>query len=259
MLGTVALGVAGRQLDVYYTLVWGTRSALLFGVGAAFTTAIIGVLVGAFSAFFGGWTNAIMMRFTDAFLAFPVFGAVILFVQMLSLLQERAYFAGDIGSSAESTAFYKLFESIDPVLLALILFSWMPFARLTHTMITRIKQTEFVEASRALGAGSSRIIFRHLIPNSIAPAIVLATAQVGGMVLLQASLNFIGIDAGSLWGASLAIGRRWMTGLQGNPLVYWWVFLPITLAIVLFGIGWSLLGDGVNDWLNPRLHQNSGR
>ena len=203
---------------------------------------MIGVLVGAFSAFFGGWTNAITMRFTDAFLAFPVFGAVILFVQMLSLLQERAYFAGDIGSSAESTAFYKLFELVDPVLLALILFSWMPFARLTHTMITRIKQTEFVEASRALGVGSSRIIFRHLIPNSIAPAIVLATAQVGGMVLLQASLNFIGIDAGSVWGASLAIGRRWMTGLKGNPPFIGGCFCPSRLRLCCLGLVGACLG-----------------
>jgi peptide/nickel transport system permease protein len=256
ILGTVALGIQGRQLDVYYTLVWGARSALVFGVVAAFSTALIGITVGAMSAFLGGWGNTVIMRITDAFLAFPVIAAVILFVQMTNLATEMSFLYASSSGSRSTIGLDLLLETINPVLLALVLFSWMPYARMTHGMVSRIKEVEFVQAARALGAGSGRLVFRHLIPNSIAPAIVMATVQVGGMVLLQAALEFIGLDAGSEWGAMLAVGRRWMLGLQGNPLIYWWVFLPITLALVSFGIGWSLLGDGLNDWLNPRLKQS---
>jgi len=266
ILGTVALGVQGRQLDVYYTLIWGTRSALIFGAAAALMTALIGTVIGALSAFLSGGSagesNAtgqmashVILRVTDAFLAFPVIAAVVLFVQMVNFLKENAYLYAADGVTFSATGINLLFEWVDPVLLALILFSWMPYARMMHGMVLRIKEKEYVQASRALGAGSGRVIFRHLIPNSITPVVVMATAQVGGMVLLQAALDFIGIEAGSEWGALLAIGRRWMLGLQGNPLEYWWVFLPITLALVLFGIGWNLLGDGINDWLNPHWNE----
>lgn len=251
-LGSVATGVRGAQIDVFYTLIWGTRSALVFGFLAAFSTALIGVVIGASSAFSGGWVHNIIMRITDAFLAFPVIAGVVLFVQMMSLLQELSFTYGEFGPNALNTGLEKLFTLANPVLLALIIFSWMPYARMTQAIVLRIKEMEYVQAARALGASSGRVIFQHLIPNSIAPAIVMATSQVGGMVLLQSALNFIELDAGSQWGALLAVGRRWMIGSMGNPFTYWWVFVPITLTIVLFGIGWNLLGDGINDWLNPR-------
>jgi len=123
-------------------------------------------------------------------------------------------------------------------------------------MVLQLKEQEFIVAAKAVGVSKSRLIFRHLLPNSISPAIVLATTQVGGMVLLQAALDFIGIGAGSEWGAALAVGRRWIMGSQGNPLTYWWVFLPITIVLILFGIGWSLLGDGINERLNPRIYRS---
>jgi peptide/nickel transport system permease protein len=251
-LGTVPLGIQRKQIDVYQTLIWGIRSALKFGVITAFLSTLIGVLIGATSAFLGGWIGAIILRITDAFLAFPMIAAVILFVQTLNLLWELSL-TSNAGNPSASISLVSLFEFIDPVLLAMILFSWMPVARMTNGMVLMNKNQEFVYAAKAMGARTGRVIFRHLLPNSITPAIVLATNQVGGMVLLQAALNFIGIDAGSEWGAVLAIGRRWILGSQGNPLIYWWVFLPITTALILFGIGWSLMGDGLNEWLNPRI------
>ena len=257
ILGTVAVGGRMMQIDVFYTLIWGTRSALIFGVTAAALTALVGVSLGALSAFLGGWADRVIMRVSDAFLAFPVIAGVILFVQMLSLIRELSFYTSGTLDWGEPTKMDILFQYVDPVLMALIIFSWMPYTRITHGLVLRIKETEFIHAARALGASPGRIIFRHLIPNSIGPAIVLATSQVGGMVLLQAALNFIGLNAGSMWGAVLAIGRRWMLGSQGNPLTYWWVFVPITIVLVLFGIGWSLLGDGINDMLNPRLNSSA--
>jgi len=120
-----------------------------------------------------------------------------------------------------------------------------------NTVVLRIKQTQYIQASRALGAGHSTIIFRHLIPNSITPVLVLAARDVGGMVLLQATFTFIGLGGESLWGNLLVWGRDYII-TPGGLLTYWWVFLPATLALVLFGIGWNLLGDGLNDLLNPR-------
>ena len=253
-LGTVPLGVQRKQIDVYQTVIWGTRSALKFGVLAAFLSTLLGVVIGASSAFANGRIDNLILRIMDAFLAFPVIAAVILFVQTLNLLLER-FLSTNLSNPDEVISIVYLFQKIDPVMLALILFSWMPAARMTHGMVLISKEQEYAIAARAIGARTGRIVFRHLLPNSISPAIVMATIQVGGMVLLQAALNFIGIDAGSEWGAVLAIGRRWIMGIQGNPLTYWWVFMPVTVVLILFGIGWSLLGDGINDWLNPRINR----
>lgn len=254
-LGTVPLGIRRMQVDVYQTVIWGTRSALKFGFLAAFFSTILGVLIGASSAFSRGWVDQLVMRITDAFLAFPVIAAVILFVQTLNLLWERSLLTNQ-GSNPNTLLLENLFQVIDPVLLALVLFSWMPAARMIHSMVLQLREQEYVIAARSIGAGTARVIFRHLLPNAISPAIVMATVQVGGMVLLQAALDFIGIDAGSEWGALLAVGRRWIMGSQGNPLTYWWVYFPVTLVLVLFGVGWSLLGDAVNEWLNPRIHRS---
>jgi peptide/nickel transport system permease protein len=141
--------------------------------------------------------------------------------------------------------------SIDPVLIAFILFSWMPYARIMNSVVRRVRNMDYIEASRALGAGHARLIFRHLIPNSITPIIVMAAKDVGGMVLLQATFTFIGLGGNSPWGLMLVRGRDWIIS-PGGILTFWWVFLPATLALILFGIGWNLLGDGLNDALNPR-------
>jgi peptide/nickel transport system permease protein len=257
VMGTIPTGLLGKQLDVFYTLIWGTRSALKFGVLAALGTAILGVLVGAVSAFWGGWLNTVVMRITDAFLAFPIIVGVVLFQQLLSIAQNYAmiyYYDQQVGSEpAVISAVQAIFNYIDPVLLALILFSWMAYARLVNSRVFCLKDAEFIQAARAMGAGGGRIVLRHLIPNSISPAIVLAARDIGGMVLMQATLTFIGVGGGSEWGEILAIGRRWIVAPGGNPLTYWWVFVPVTLALVLFGIGWNLLGDGLNDWLDPKI------
>lgn len=136
-------------------------------------------------------------------------------------------------------------------MIAFILFTWMPYARITNAVVKTIKQTEFVEAARTSGAKHARIIFRHLIPNSISPAIVLAARDVGSTVLLQTTFTFIGMGGSSPWGTLLVKGRDWILN-PGGIFTYWWAFLPATLALVLFGIGWNLLGDGLNDALNPR-------
>jgi len=259
------LGTLPRQISVYHALVWGARSAVGFGVTVSFSVALLGILIGTISAYAGGFTSKLLMRITDAFLSFPVIAGVVLMQQLstnvLYNFGIRIYQNGVIGlftPAGEFTAvppdlprLISFLLNIDPILIAFIAFSWMPYARIMNTVVQRIKQTEFIEASRALGSGHLRLIFRHLIPNTVTPAVVLAARDVGGMVLLQATFTFIGFGESSPWGLLLIRGRDWIVNPAGI-FSYWWVFLPATLALILFGIGWNLLGDGLNDALNPR-------
>jgi peptide/nickel transport system permease protein len=254
-LGATQVG-QNQYLDIYHSLVWGTRSALQFGLIVVAISAAIGVFVGTVSAYFGGWIDGGLMRITDAFLAFPMIAGVVFFQQLYTLvITPEKLFLPITPSVPTSPAIVEFFTGIDPLLVALILFSWMPYARISNSMVMRIKGTAFVEAARALGASHLRLIFRHLIPNTITPAVVLAARDIGALVLFQAMLAFIGLSNSSPWGLTLASGRRWIIGAGGNLLRYWWVFFPITLAIILFGIGWNMIGDNVNDWLNPHRDQ----
>ena len=160
------LGTLPGPLDIYHTVVWGARSALRFGLVTALSTAVLGVLVGAVSGYVGGVVNSLMMRTTDAFLSFPVIAGVWLFQQIL--LPPR--YGGELTTWLQKTV-YGL--NLNPVMVTFILFSWMPYARITNTQVVQLRRIEYVVAARSLGAGNGRIILRHLLPNALSPALVL--------------------------------------------------------------------------------------
>ena len=259
-LGTVATQARSFHLDVFYTLVWGARSAFKFGLTAALGAALLGIFIGGLGAFFSGWVQNLILRITDAFLAFPLIVGVALFDHLYFIAMQassvRVYFVGGLPQTIDTLhsphPLDFVFSLVNPVWVALVLFSWMPTARLVNTLMMTVRKADYVIAAQATGVRWWRILIRHILPNTIAPIIVMTTANIGGMVLIQATLTFIGIGGESPWGEILAQGRHWIIGSYGNPLMYWWVFVPITLALVLFGIAWNLLGDGLNDWLNPR-------
>jgi peptide/nickel transport system permease protein len=141
---------------------------------------------------------------------------------------------------------------LNPIMLALIMFSWMPYARLVNTTVAQLRTAEYVMAARALGATEARIIFRHLLPNAISPAIVLVARDIGGVVVFASALTFIGFGGDIAWAIMLVSSREFVLGLLGNPFVYWWSFIPVALALTLFALAWNLLGDGLNVALNPR-------
>jgi peptide/nickel transport system permease protein len=237
------------QWDVYHTLVWGTRAALRFGLTVTLLTATFGIFVGALSGYIGGATGRLMMRVTDAFLAFPVIAGV--------WIMERVVFSAlnsPFGLPLDLTplqGFLVTFD-VDAIQVALILFCWMPYARLVNGAVAQLKDTEFVVASKALGAGGVRIVGRHLLPNTLSSSIVMAARDVGGMVILASAFIFIGLHGTLPWAVMLVGGRDYIMGSGGNPFTYWWVFVPIVLALILFSVGWNLLGDGLNTALNPR-------
>jgi peptide/nickel transport system permease protein len=239
------LGTTPGGWDIAYALIWGTRPALRFGLITALLTACTGVLIGAFSGYLERAMGRLLMRVTDAFLTFPAIAGIYLFRYALPSA------SADAPLTFWQVAFEKL--QVDPTMLALIAFSWMPYARIIHANFTTLKHAEYAMAAKTTGAPPLRIIFRHLLPNAIAPAIVLATRDIGGMVLLEATFTFIGMGSGLPWGTLLVASRDWIIGPGGNPLIYWWVFVPATLTLIMFSIGWNLLGDGLNTALNPRV------
>ncbi len=254
------LGTLPGQIDVFHALVWGARDATVFGLSVALGAFLFGSLFGAISGYAGGIVNNLMMRIADAFLTFPVLAGVVFLQQMVAVTIEALggtyWFNNDyhgqlIDFQFTPPAFAVFLMKVDPILVSLIIFSWMPIARIVNTMVITLKNTEFIQATRALGGSPLWIIRRHLLPNSIGPAIVLASRDVGSSVILQATITFIGLGGASPWGILLSLGRNWVIGPGGNLLAAWWVFLPATLAIILFGVGWNLIGDGLTEALEP--------
>lgn len=254
------LGTIPGQLDVYHALVWGGREAMIFGLSVAIGAFIFGSLFGAIAGYAGGVVNNVMMRIADAFLTFPALAGVVFLQQLVAITIESMggmfwfnndYFGRQVYFDFTPPLFARFMLNVDPILVSLIIFSWMPFARIVNSMVITLKQTEFIQAGRALGGTPWWIIRRHLLPNAIGPAVVLAARDVGSSVILQATITFIGLGGASAWGILLSGGRNWVIGPGGSLLSAWWVFLPVTIAIVLFGIGWNLLGDGLTEALDP--------
>jgi peptide/nickel transport system permease protein len=253
------LGMLPTGIDVFHALVWGSRDALQFGLIVTISTALFGILYGALSGFIGNRPGSLMIRVSDAFLALPPIAGLVFLQQLLlttigfmgGLNFYSPFFPRLIGPDEPAPFIVRLLEQVNPLMLSLIVLSWMPYARLVHSIVLTLKQTEFVQAARALGGSVSWIIRKHLLRNSTGPAIVLAARDVGGVVLLQATLTFVQIGGDSIWGEMLARGRDWVIGPGGSLLRYWWVFMPPTLAVMIFGIAWNMFGDGLNDALEP--------
>jgi peptide/nickel transport system permease protein len=255
---TSPLGTLPGQVDVFHTIVWGAGDALTFSFTVVFFTALFGVTYGAVAGYLGGWVNGLLIRIADAFLAFPIIAGVVFFQQLviMTIATQGGYYIQGVLFGMEDyagkpTFLQSLFNLVDPLMLSLILFSWMPYSRMINAIVITLKNTEFIQAARALGASPFRVIFRHLIPNSISPAIVLVARDIGNVVLFQATLTFIHIGGNSPWGELLYRGRNWVVGSYGNLFQYWWVFVPATLAVLLFGVAWNIIGDGLSDAMNP--------
>ena len=249
------LGLLPEQYDGLYGLVWGTRLAFIIGLGVTAARLLIGVFVGLVSGYAGGWFDALIMRITDGFLAFPIIAAAMVMVALYSrelhMGPNYAYVVTAHGE--EKTA-----------IVALLLFGWMSYARLIRGNILSERQREYMEAARAIGARPWRLLRRHLWPNARQGLFVLAASDVGAVVVLAAMFAFVGLLGAPLgnveadWGQILSLARDWIVGSPANAFEYWYTYIPASLAIVFFSMGWNLVGDGLRDVLDPRWHRARG-
>jgi peptide/nickel transport system permease protein len=225
------MGTAQGQYDIYYGVIWGTRTAFKAGLIVVISTILIGVVVGSVSAYYGGWVDNVLMRIVDVLLVLPGLMATLILAAVLTPVIGR---------------------STLPVMISLIAFGWLGYSRIIRGDILSVKERDYVMAARVLGVKDSRILFRHIIPNAIFPTLVLASLGIGDVVLSFAALSFlgIGVDVGYAdWGQVLAFARNWISNLN----TYWYIIVYPGVTLVLFVMGWNLLGDALRDVLDPRM------
>jgi peptide/nickel transport system permease protein len=228
---THIMGTASGQWDIFYGIIWGARTAIKVGVIVEGVTLIIGILIGAIAAFYGGWLDEVLMRIADIFLAFPFIMAALTLASVLTPV---------------------LGKGIWPPTIAIIVFGWMQYARLVRGDILSVRERDFVMAARVVGARDGRILFRHIIPNAIYPTLVLASMDIGTIVVTFAALSFLGIgtEVGySDWGQLVAFSRNWIPNLS----TYWYIVVFPGVALILFVLGWNLVGDALRDIMDPRM------
>jgi peptide/nickel transport system permease protein len=229
------LGTVPGQYDILYGLVWGTRTALVTGLIIEIATLLIGVIIGSISAYYGGTLDNVIMRIVDIFMTLPFILAALI---LAAVLMPR------------------LGRSVIPTVIALITFGWMGYSRLIRGDILSVKERDYILAAHVIGVKDMRILFKHIIPNAIFPTLVIASLDIGTYVLNFAALSFLGIGADpgyADWGQMLSFARDWITSLAK----YWYIVVYPGLILVLFVLGWNLLGDAVRDIMDPRLRKMS--
>jgi peptide/nickel transport system permease protein len=226
--------VIGR--DIFARTIYGGQISLLIGVSAAIMEVILGALVGSIAAYYGGWIDSVLMRFTEAMLNIP----------SLFLLIIGAHFFGN-----RLPSFNLLGRELSGGVILMILIigatSWMYLARIVRANVLSLRERDYVSAARALGASDSRLIFTHLLPNTIAPLVVSATLGVANAILAEAYASFLGLG---VRGATATWGNMLDGAYQYLETAPWLWFFPGTM-ILLTVLGINFVGDGLRDALDP--------
>ena len=215
--------------DVLSRLLYGSRVSLAVGFVAVSIYIFIGTLVGSLAGFYGGWVDGVLMRFVDIMLSVPTFFLILMVIAFVG-------------------------PNILNVMVIIGLTSWTDVARLVRGEILSLKEREFIQAARLIGASDSRIILRHLLPNAMGPILVVATLGVGGAILIESSLSFLGLGVQpptASWGNMLLEGKEHLTDA-------WWLVVFPGMAVFFTVLGFNLIGEGLRDLMDPRL-RGSGR
>jgi peptide/nickel transport system permease protein len=256
------LGTTEGQYDIFYGIIWGTRTAFRIGVVITIITLFIGLIIGSIAGFYGGFLDELLMRFTEIFQAFPFLLAAITLTSVLQTIYGRGE-AGFLVWTAKALAMITFFQNptkdLPPAqlliltgILAIISFSWMTYARVIRGNILAVKEYEYALAARLVGATDARILFRHLLPNAVFPVLVLASMDIGSYVITFAALSFLGLGAQqgyADWGQMISFARNWIPSLADH----WYIVVYPGIAIVLFVLSWNLVGDALRDILDPRM------
>ena len=218
-------GFDKQGCDVYARVIYGARTSVSIGVFTTLLVAVLGGLIGAVAGFFGSWVDAILSRITDIFFAVPLLLGSIVLLQM-----------------------FRTSTSIWKIVFTLALFGWVSMARIVRGAVIEAKNLEFNTASLALGSTPGRNLFKHIIPNSLAPAIVMATMNLGGYIVSEATLSFLGIGMPSSvvsWGGDISTAQSL---LRTNPSVLFYPSAALAITVLAF----IMLGDAVQDALDPK-------
>lgn len=218
------LGLDQMARDAWARLLYGGRISLAVGLTASLLSAIIGLILGLISGYIGGLTDTLIMRFTDMMLSIPVLPLMIVLNAIIK-------------------------GSVFTIILIITVFGWMGVARLVRGEVLSLREQEFTEAARAIGASPIRIMLRHLLPNVMAPVIVASTLAISGNIIYEATLSFLGLGIRQptpSWGNMLNGSQTFMLSA---PWLVWWPGLAIFITTLSF----NFLGDGLRDALDPRL------
>jgi peptide/nickel transport system permease protein len=220
------LGTDDLGRDVLARILYGARISLLVGFVAVGIATSIGIVLGALAGYYGRWIDAILMRFVDIMLCFPTFFLILAVIAFLE-------------------------PSIWNIMIIIGLTSWMGVARLVRAEFLSLRERDFVQAAKALGARDARVIFHHILPNALSPVLVSATLGVAGAILTESALSFLGIGVQPptpSWGNMLIVGKQTL----GTA---WWLSAFPGLAILITVLGYNLLGEGIRDAFDPRLKE----
>lgn len=226
-------GSGAMGTDIYYGVIWGARTSIIISLFVVLVATILGTVLGAFAGYYGGKVDNVLMRITDIFLSIP--GLVLAMAVAAILLR-----------------------SLDNIMLSLIIVWWPPYARLVRGQVLSIRENTYVEAARAVGVKKSRILFRHVLPNSFAPLLVNITMDIGVVVLVAAALSYIGYGppAGTAeWGKMISDAQPYFRATvyyEGQSMYPYWTWFFPGVMIFLFVMGFNLLGDALRDILDPK-------
>ena len=223
------LGTSQGQYDIFYGIIWGTRTAFKTGLIVVIATFLIGVIIGSISAYYGGAVDNIIMRFVDVFLTLPFIMAALILAAILTPI---------IG------------QSLWPAVIALIAFGWMEYSRIIRGDILSIKERDYIMAARVIGAKDGRILFRHILPNVMYLVIIEMTLDFSALVMSETVLTYIGVGVepgtGS-WGRMIMMADRELAN------AIWWNLTAASAFLFVLVLAFNLFADALRDALDPRL------
>ncbi len=228
---THPFGTTQGQYDIYYGVIWGTRTAFEIGLIVTGLTVLMGGVLGAVSAYAGGWVDELIQRIVEIVLAFPFLLAALVLATVLAS---------------------KIHNGLITGMVALTAFGWPGYSRLIRGDVLAVKQRDYVMAAQCIGAKGPRILFRHILPNAIYSLLVVGSLDIGTYVLTFAALSFLGLGAGegyADWGQLLSYARNWIPDLAK----FWYIVVFPGIALLLFVLGFNLIGDAFRDALDPKM------
>ena len=226
-------GTTSGQYDIFYGVIWGTRTAFKIGIFVVVVAGLVGITLGAVSGYYGGIIDEMLMRITDIMWAIPTL--------VLAMAIVVAFGRG-----------------IDKIMIALALVQWRWYVRVIRSEILTLRDEDFVQAAKLMGVSDIKIILRHILPNAIYPVVIMASMDMGSMVITAAFMSFVGLGAPkgfSDWGQMVALARNYIVGPADDPLKFWYTIVIPGACIILFVLSWNLIGDALRDAFDPKLRR----